>query len=377
MPDGKRPKRSARTYKQAREKLRGLEKQREANVKPFGKMTVEGYMTEWQTNSLPARQSRGRCISERTVRSYSDVIRLHIVPSLGKKHLEQITPLDVEAMLLMMASGGLSRSLVSRARQILSMALDRAVRHGQLVANVARLAEIPTTQERTVKKALTVEQARLLMGHMDGHRYKAAWIIQLQLGLRPGEVLGLIWEDIDFDAGLLFVRRALIELGTTRYLGEVKTPKSVRALTMPPAVIDALRERQLDEKRERQGAGALWAELNLVFPTSVGSLTGTGFYRRSLQSVAKAAGLSDTWTPNELRHTCVSLLADAGVPLQHVADLMGHASTRMTSEVYRHKTSPTVDVAVLPMNELFGSGSNSGSNAPLNDTEQVSTGLTD
>jgi integrase len=68
----------------------------------------------------------------------------------------------------------------------------------------------------------------------------------------------------------------------------------------------------------------------------------------------KAADIEGSWSPRALRHTCVSLLAEAGTPVQHVADLVGDTTTRMTSSVYRHRLSPSVDARVGPMGDLFG-----------------------
>ena len=68
-----------------------------------------------------------------------------------------------------------------------------------------------------------------------------------------------------------------------------------------------------------------------------------------------AAGIGH-WAPNELRHSFVSLLHAAGVPLERIADLVGHDGTRMTSGVYRHLVDPVVSHAVDPVNRMFGTG---------------------
>ncbi|HIG18129.1 MAG TPA: hypothetical protein EYQ31_13075, partial [Candidatus Handelsmanbacteria bacterium] len=74
--------------------------------------------------------------------------------------------------------------------------------------------------------------------------------------------------------------------------------------------------------------------------------------RRDFGRLTEAAGLGH-WSPNELRHTAVSLLSAKGVPLEHIADVMGHEGTRMTSLVYRHLMTPSIGAAVKPMGDLF------------------------
>ena len=82
--------------------------------------------------------------------------------------------------------------------------------------------------------------------------------------------------------------------------------------------------------------GAQWQDLGLVFPTSRGTLLDPANLRRSLRTVTEQAGLG-RWHPHELRHSAASLLSAAGVPLEEVADVLGHASTRVTSATYRHR----------------------------------------
>jgi len=100
--------------------------------------------------------------------------------------------------------------------------------------------------------------------------------------------------------------------------------------------------------------GEQWQDLGLVFPTSRGTLLDPANLRRSLRTVTEQAGLG-RWHPHELRHSAASLLSAAGVPLEEVADVLGHASTRVTSATYRHRTTPTVEAAAGPMEQILGS----------------------
>ena len=91
-----------------------------------------------------------------------------------------------------------------------------------------------------------------------------------------------------------------------------------------------------------------------MFPTGLGTLLDPANLRRGLRQVTERAGLG-RWHPHELRHSATSLLSAAGVPLEQVADVLGHTSTRVTSSTYRHPTTPTVEAAAAPMDRLFGS----------------------
>ncbi len=76
--------------------------------------------------------------------------------------------------------------------------------------------------------------------------------------------------------------------------------------------------------------------------------------------MTERAGLG-RWHPHELRHSAASLLSAAGVPLEEIADVLGHATTRVTSQTYRHRTTPTVEAAAVPMDRLFGAPASGGS----------------
>ncbi len=81
--------------------------------------------------------------------------------------------------------------------------------------------------------------------------------------------------------------------------------------------------------------------------------------RRDLARLTVAAGLG-RWSPNELRHSAASLLSASGVPLEQIADVLGHTDTRMLLKHYRHPISRTIDAAAAPMEALFGDRNSRG-----------------
>jgi integrase len=95
------------------------------------------------------------------------------------------------------------------------------------------------------------------------------------LGLRPGELLGLSWEDVDFGAGTLRVRHSLKRIGGTLVLSDPKTVTSRRTLTMPAAVVTALKDHRKDQLRRQMKSG-IWQDQGLVFPGRAGTPSGPG-----------------------------------------------------------------------------------------------------
>ena len=91
----------------------------------------------------------------------------------------------------------------------------------------------------------------------------------------------------------------------------------------------------------------------LVFASQAGTPLDASHVRRSFKAITRKAGLGENWTPRELRHSFVSIMSDNGVPIETIADLVGHASTAVTEEVYRHQLKPVITKGAETMNTIF------------------------
>ena len=173
-------------------------------------------------------------------------------------------------------------------------------------------------------------------------------MLSLVCGLRPGEWTALTWDDLDGET--LHISRAWKDTGTNRHLGEPKTRRSVRSVDVPAAVVALLHEHRRTQLQEAIALG--WRNPDdLMFVSEAGSALDPANVRRFVRQVAKAAGIN-WWkdlTPYTLRHSAESLLVDQGVPIERVADLLGHASTQVTERYYQHRVRASVDAAVEPM----------------------------
>jgi integrase len=121
---------------------------------------------------------------------------------------------------------------------------------------------------------------------------------------------------------------------------------------VPDPVVATLRAHRGRQLAERMLAGGAWTDTGLVFTTELGTPIDPSNLRRAFQRLTNHAGLG-RWTPNELRHSAASLLSAAGVPLEVIADVLGHSSTRMLQQHYRHPVKPAIDAHVEAMHRLF------------------------
>jgi integrase len=348
--NGKRIRRSvsAKTKTEARRKLRLLQREAlDGRPTPDGSMRLGALLDKWMTESVVPRSE-----SPNTLAGYRWAVDRHLKLGLGTKRLRELTPDDVDRFLRHKFESGLSHSSVSRLRSALGSALRYGERYDFVGRNVAQLVDLPRAPQRE-GRSMTEEQAKALLDAAKGERLEATISCGVMLGLRPGELLGLCWSDVDLELGRLTVRRSLKRENNQLRFGKPKTARSVRTLDMPIAVGDALRAHKTRQARERLAAGPLWSDVDLVFSTEVGTPIDPSNYRRDFSRMTAKAGIGH-WHPHEMRHSAASLLSHSGVPIERVADVLGHANIRTTSAIYRHQVTDSVDGAAAPMNRLFG-----------------------
>ena len=130
---------------------------------------------------------------------------------------------------------------------------------------------------------------------------------------------------------------------SVRARGDTKTALSRRTLALPQLTITALRAHRSRPDGQHQ----------LVFATRDGTELDAANVRREFRAVLRAAGIPGTWTPRELRHTGVSLLSLGGVPIEEIARIAGHATTRTTELIYRQELRPVITTGATALDHLL------------------------
>jgi integrase len=170
-----------------------------------------------------------------------------------------------------------------------------------------------------------------------GDRLETLYVLAISTGLRQGELLGLRWDDIDLDGGILSVRRILSRSKGGPRFTEPKTVKSRRSVKLTPQAIEALERHRAAQDEERGRLGSLWEENGLVFRSTTSTpLRRYNLVRRSFKPLLESAGLTRTFRFHDLRHTAASLLFLQGTHPKIVQELLGHANITVTLDVYSH-----------------------------------------
>lgn len=280
-----------------------------------------------------------------------------ITAALGPVPVVKLTPRQVEAMLARMARDGLSTSTIVRVRSTLARALRRAMRDGLVMRNVAELADAPRGTVRK-SRSMTITEIGKLLGQKMTPWWRAYLTVAIGCGLRPGELLGLKWEDLDLDKGTISVRHALhAEPGPDGHIrlliADLKTASSRRVLRMPAATVEALKVFRAHQAAARLKAGTRWADHGLVFCGPSGKPMWPEGIRAGFRRLCKRAGLGSDWHPHEQRHTFVSVLSDAGESIESIAAAAGHQSPGTTKRVYWHSISPEITAAATAMDGVL------------------------
>jgi integrase len=168
----------------------------------------------------------------------------------------------------------------------------------------------------------------------------AAYVLILALGLRKGEVLGVTWPDVDFDAAEVYINLQ-IQRVKRELLRETKTQTSTAPLPLPALCLAALKLRREAQIRQRQEAGSLWKELGLVFTTDRGTPIDPRGFNRRFDTRIKRAGVRRIKV-HDARRTCASLLAVLGVHPAVAQRILRHAQIATTMDIYTEIPSPEV-----------------------------------
>lgn len=348
------------TKKEVADRLRELRKAHESGVNlSLRPATVAEVARLWLSQGAPT--TRGKK-SPATLTRLTERLERHLIPALGEVRISDVTHEHVERWLAAEAVGGRldattgkprgqARETLLDYRKDVVQVLAWAKRRGYVERTIdARDIYMPEAAPSRPKRTLTTDEARRVMTACTEHRLGAYFALMLTLGMRPQEIDALRWSDLDLDEGVVTIERAMNRLsgGAPASIGSTKTAGSVRRLVMRPDLLPLLRARRAAQVADRLRSGPYWTTddrwSDLVFTTEVGTPFFSTNLRREWERVRKAAEVQ-TITLYELRHSAASLYVEQGADLVQVADLLGHANTRMLERRYRHRVSDVVRLA--------------------------------
>ena len=242
---------------------------------------------------------------------------------------------------------------------MLIVALNQAKEWGIITQNVAQKTKVPKPTKRKPKK-VTDAQLDTVLDAVANTRLNIPTRVALGTGMRIGETLGLLWDNVRYDDGELDITGSIkyLQGDDNKWFVVRKSTKDHEERTIPLAasVAQALREQWKLQVELRRKAGANWHEQGLVFTDRVGNPLNPARISEQFTNITKRCKLV-RFTFHSLRHGCVSFLIRQGEHSRVIADLLGHSSTR-TTDLYGDAGGATrgaIDRLDLHINRKRGS----------------------
>lgn len=285
-------------------------------------------------------------VKPRTLDVYKSDIRLHIKPALGAVRLDALEAPMIQAFYQKLLrpskqrQKGLSAKTVKNIHGVLHKALQQAVLVGYLHFNPADACVLPRVEKPKIIPFDDVQISEFLTA-IRGNRFETLFTVTLFTGMREGEVLGLTWDCVDFERGIITIDKQLQlhqEKGCTPYeLASTKNGKC-RSVMAAPSIMALLKRHRAAQAQQKLLAGSAWKNRDdLVFTDALGThLTKPTVYRE-FKRVAAAIGRPDARF-HDLRHSYAVAALRSGDDVKTVQGNLGHATAAFTLDVYGHVT---------------------------------------
>lgn len=273
---------------------------------------------EFAESFIKAHRTR---VKTSTITKYETHLNYKLIPFFKNRTLKSIKPLDVEKFMTSLIDGGMTPNNAKKYLVSLKTVLKRACELGYLVKSPAEYIKPPRTT-KTEMDYLSPSEIQLLIENTNKH-YRALIMCTAYTGARQGEILGLLWDDIDFASGYIYIRPNEIR--------DLKSAAANRKIPMMPELKKALQAHQLKQMVEQSKNPK-----NLVFTNTAGNIINpANLNSRVLKAALKLAGLRSIRF-HDLRHSFATALLTNGEPLRYVSKLLGHADAAITLRTYTH-----------------------------------------
>ncbi len=282
------------------------------NFKKFSKQWFDVYV---KTNNKPSE-----------VRNKESALRVHLIPFFGKKKINKINNLDVENYKAKQINTHLSNKSINNTLIILNKCLATAL-EWELIEKKPKIKMLKVAPQKF--DFLEEDEVKSLLAQTKGW-LKEMTLIGLQAGLRFGEIIALSWDDLDFSARKIVVRNAIAN-------GIFGTPKNnkVREIPMSRNISELLIKR--------------YQSKGLLFVPYHGEYYTYNLCAKELKRACRRANLrAISW--HVLRHTFASHLAQKGVAMKVVQELLGHSSI-ITTMRYSHINSASLEAAIKTLED--------------------------
>jgi integrase len=316
-------------------------------------------LSEWLNKWVEGRKNS---LAYSTYRNYKVMIDNHINPEIGSLKLKNTKTRIIQELLndklengRLDGEGSLSVRMVKYIYATLNTALNQAVKEGLLIANPCKAVEAPKEQGEKNFKTWDKKQVDKFLKAARDYRYYILYYLALNTGMRQGELLGLKWEDIDFKAGLLRVKRQVNRTDKGLVFKKVKTRAGKRVIPLAGEVIKELRKQKVNQDKEKLLLGEAYNDNDLVCSNGLGEPVDHRNLFRQFKRIIKKNKITDIRF-HDTRHTFATTYLENGGDITVLQQILGHSSITVTIDTYSHVTEEMLKNAANTIQTMYKTG---------------------
>ncbi|WP_107951337.1 tyrosine-type recombinase/integrase [Lysinibacillus parviboronicapiens] len=304
------------------------------------KVTFEEFSQDWlklyrmKGNKETTNEHRAYCISL-------------LKRNLAKKKMTAITTIEIQGTLNHLFENGTAFYTLRGTHNVAKMMFAYAKEIGLIEINPVEASFIPkkklaledVSNEKTAKLYLETEELKEFLSYVNKHRnimYRTLIYTIAFTGMRPGEAIALKLEDVDLDKKIININKTVYAKKSIRGDFELTPPKtfgSIRSVDIDDIVVEKLK--QLYKWREDRE----WIKSDFVFGDKEGIPPTVKMLNQTVRRLGALTDINKQFRTYILRHTHISLLAEAGVNLNFIMNRVGHKNSKTTTKIYLHVTS--------------------------------------
>ncbi len=300
-------------------------------------------------------------LKDHTIFNYRLLLTDFVIPYLGDTKLSDISPVTVDNLLASLRENGspktgrvLKASTVNQIRMVLSAVFTIAVKK-HIVNENPVVSSTPVRIDSTSRPFLDIRECRKIIELCDSLKNKQvgrAIKFLLLTGLRRGELVGLMWNDIDFRKREVKISRTVFRSAGKTYTGTPKSATSVRTVALGDKAIKILSEQKFCAEQLCAANRIEFSNLLPVFMNrKCGKMNGD-YLNNTFRKMMKQSGLSGMHI-HDLRHANASILINEGVPMKVVSEHLGHSSALVTEQFYIHLFPDSLRITAKVMDRVL------------------------
>jgi integrase len=303
---------------------------------PSADLTVGSFLLTWASNL----DQQG--LKSRTIESYRQNVRDHLIPYIGNLKLINLHQTHVNDLVAQLKNKGLGANSQRIAVRTLSSALSVAERNDLVHRNVAKLAD-PIAVPRRRPLYIKPEQLGDFSDSIRGHRFEDLAYLYAHTGLRRGEGLGLKWSDLDLttEPPTLTIRRSWTQKGNSYELTTPKTGESARMVPLTPELAERLSKRKRRALESQFLPPGQSIEDDFIFQSLEGLPYRGDTVTREIARMGSSAGIPHLG-PHQFRHLHATMVLGEGLNMAMLSKHMGHSDIGTTINIYTHQTTEMV-----------------------------------